>query len=107
MADVKVGIKDEQSAKQWLTMVQEINTDYHNAMAEASQCLIDMKDFADGTLVDDFVKYGTNLLNAAEKTFEAMDTIADTVNQILNFAKNFVGEAVGGIAKLASKVLNS
>lgn len=106
MAGLQISIKDEQSAKQWLTMVQEINSDYKVAMADASQCLIDMKDFADGTLVDDFVKFGTDLLNAGQKTFEAIDTIADTVNGILGFVKNFMGDAVGTIAKLATKTLN-
>ena len=107
MAGVQINIKDDSSAKQWLQMVQEINTDYHNAMADAGQCLIDMKDFADGTLVDDFVKFGTNMLNAAEKTYQAIESIADTVNNILKFAKNFMNDAVGTIGKLASKVLNS
>ena len=102
---LKIAIKDEASAKQWLTMVQEINTDYSMAMADASQCIIEMSEFADGTMVDEFVKYGTDLLNASESVFKAIDTIADTVNGILGFVKNFSGEVLGGITKLASKVL--
>ena len=105
MADVRVSIKDEQSAREWLAMVQEINQDYHHAMADASQTLIDMKDFADGTLVDDFVKFGTDLLNAAEKTFNAIDSISDTVNKVLSITRTFVEGAVGGIGKLIGKVL--
>lgn len=105
MADVKVSIKDEQSAKQWLAQVQEINQDYYNAMADASETLINMKDFADGTLVDDFVEFGNELLTAAKSTFDAIDTIADTVNKVLSFAQNFVENAVSGIGKLASTVL--
>lgn len=105
MADVKVSIKDEQSARQWLAMVQEINQDYHQAMADAAETLIDMQEFADGTLVDDFVKFGTDLLNAAEQTYKAIDSIADTVNKVLSIAKNFVEGAVGGIGKLVGKVL--
>lgn len=105
MADVKVSIKDEQSARQWLAMVQEINQDYHKAMADAAETLIDMQEFADGTLVDDFVKFGTDLLNAAEQTYKAIDSIADTVNKVLSIAKNFVETAVGGIGKLVGKVL--
>lgn len=100
-----ISIKDEASSKQWLEMVREINSDYHIAMADASECLIDMKDFADGTAVDEFVKYGTDLLNAAEVTFKAIDEIADTVNKVLGFATKFTEGAVGGIAKLLSKTL--
>jgi len=105
MADVKISIKDEQSAREWLSMVQEINQDYHHAMADASQTMIDMKDFADGTMVDEFVKYGTDLLNAAETTFKAIDSIADTVNSVLSITKNFVDGALGGIGKLVGKIL--
>lgn len=105
MADVKIGIKDEASAKQWLAMVQEINSDYHQAMADASETLINMKDFADGTLVDDFYKFGTDLLNAAEKTYKAIDEIADTVTKVISAAQKFAENAVSGIAKLASKIL--
>lgn len=103
--NVQIAIKDEQAAKQWLAMVQDINTDYQKAMTDAAETIINMQDFADGTLVDDFVKYGNDLLNAAQTTFEAIDAIADTVNDILGKVGNFVSNAVSGIGKLASKIL--
>lgn len=104
-SNVQISVKDEQSARKWLEMVQDINTDYQKAMTDAAETLINMQDFADGTLVDEFVKYGTDLLNAAQKTYEAIDTIADTVTNILNKVNNFVEGAVGGIGKLIGKVL--
>ena len=104
MADVKIGIKDENSAKQWLAMVQEIDSDYLRAVADASETLINLKDFADGTLVDDFVKFGTDLLNAAEATYKAISEIATTVNKVLSAAQKFTENAVSGIAKLATKL---
>lgn len=105
MAELKIAIKDEQTAKQWLALVQDINTDYLKAMTDASETMINMKDFADGTMVDEFYKYGTDLLNAAEVTYKAVDSIADTVNTILSKVSNFVEGATGGIGKLISKVL--
>ena len=106
MSGLKISISDEQSAKQWLAQVQEINLDYRKAMTEATECLTNMKDFADGTIVDELVQFGTDLLNAAEATFHAIDEIADTVNSVLGFVGNFLEGAVGGIAKLAAKTLN-
>lgn len=103
--NLQIAIKDEQTAKQWLAMVQDINTDYRKAMTDASETMINMQDFAEGTMVDEFVKYGTDLLNAAETTFEAIDTIADTVNKILGAVGQFVSSAVSGIGKLASTIL--
>ena len=105
MADLQISIKDEQSAKEWLALVQDINTDYNKAMTDAAETLINMQDFADGTLVDDFVGYGNNLLNAAQTTFNAIDSIAETVTNILSKVSNFVEGAVGGIGKLVSKIL--
>lgn len=104
-SNVQISVKDEQSARKWLEMVQDINTDYQKAMTDAAETLINMQDFADGTLVDEFVKYGTDLMNAAQKTYEAIGTIADTVTNILNKVNNFVEGAVGGIGKLIGKVL--
>lgn len=102
--NVQIAIKDEQTAKQWLALVRDINTDYNKAMTDAAETIINMKDFAEGTMVDDFVKYGNDLLSAAKTTFEAIDSIADTVNDILGKVSNFVGEAISGIGKLASKI---
>ena len=102
--NIQIAIKDEQTAKQWVAMVQDINTDYLKAMTDAGETLINMKDFADGTMVDEFVKYGTDLCNAAENTFKAIDSIAETVNKVLGFATNFLGDAVSGIGKLAGKI---
>lgn len=108
MADVQITIiiKDKSSAKQWLAMVEDIDTDYQKAMTDAAETLINMKDFADGTIVDEICKYGDELMNAAQKVFGATKEIANTVNTILSKVDNFVEGAVGAFSKLASKVLN-
>lgn len=103
--NVQISIKDEQSAKQWRNTVEDINTDYKKALADAAETMVNMKDFADGTMVDEFVKYGDQLLNAAQVTFEAINTIASTVDTVVDKVNNFVSEAVGGIGKLVGKIL--
>lgn len=105
MADVKISIKDEQSARNWLALVEDINTDYHKAMTDAAETMINMQDFAEGTLVDEFAKYGTQLLNAAETTFNAINEISSLVNKILSNVSKFVGDVVSGVTKLANKIL--
>ena len=103
--NLQISIKYEATAKQLLAMVQDINTDYLKAMTDASETMINMQDFAEGTMVDEFVKYGTNLLNAAETTYKAIDTIADTVNKVMGFVGEFVSGAVSGIGKLGNASL--
>lgn len=105
-ANTQLSIRDEQSAKAWLQMVEGINQDYFTAMKDAGDTLVDMQNFADGTLVDDYVKFGTEILNAAQSTFEAIKTISDTVNKILDFAKNFTENVVSGIGRAVTKMFN-
>ena len=105
MEDVQVSVKDEQSAALWLEMVRNINTDYRTAMTDTLENMMNMKDFADGTLVDEIYKYGTDLLNAAEKTFNAIDEIADTVNTVMKEVGAFADLLTGDIGRLISSLL--
>lgn len=102
--NTQISIKDEQSAKQWLAMVNEINEDYFTAMKEAGDTLTDMQNFADGTLVDDFVQFGTDILNLAESTYNAIGAIADTVNKVLDTVKNFSTDVISGITSAVGKI---
>ena len=104
MANAQISIKDEQSARQWLEAVRAINQDFHTAMKDAGDALVDMQQCMDGTLVDDYVKLGNQLLTAAKNTFDAIDKIADTVNKVLSTIKNFTEKIVGGIGGVASKL---
>ena len=103
-SNVQISIKDEQTARQWLQMVQAINEDYFTAMKDAGDTLSDMQNFADGTLVDDFVQFVTDILNAAQTTFNTIDAIADTVNSVLDKVKNFTSDVVGGISSAVGKI---
>ena len=98
--DVKVQIKDEASARQWLSKVTLINEDYHEAMKQAGETLEDMQNFADGTMVDEFVDLGSKILTAADATFQAIDAIADTVNTFLGSVGSFVSDALGVISNV-------
>ena len=103
--NVQIAIKDEQSARNWLAMVEDLNTDYQQAMHDAGQTLVDVQEFSEGTTVDELVKYGTNLMNAAETTFNAISEISSTVNTVLGKVNDFVQNTLGGLGKLASTVL--
>ena len=104
MANMQVAIKEPAEARKWLEYVQQINEDYFTAMKDADDTLIAMQEAADGTLVDEFVNYGTALLDAAQATFNAIDTIADTVNSILDKVSNFAEDVVGSIGNALKNV---
>ena len=102
--NVQVSIKDEQTARQWLQMVQQINQDYLVAMQEAAQVLEDMQTAADGSLVDEFVSFGSGILTAAEAVFSGIDAIADTVTEVISTVSNFVEEAEGFIRNAVNQI---
>ena len=105
MANLQVKINDEATAKEWLTNVMTINEEYYKAMEEAAEVLTGAKDFMEGTVVDDLVNFGSDMLGAAQSTFKAINTIADTVNSVLSAVANWTADALGGLGKLASKLL--
>lgn len=97
---VQISVSEEKAANDWLGNVMLINEDYHQAMQEAGETLVDMQNFADGTMVDELVNLGSTMLDAAKKTFDAINTIADTVKQALGLLGGFVEgakEAIKGV----------
>lgn len=104
-SNLQVKINDETTAKQWLAGVMEINEEYYRAMEDASAVLTGAKDFMAGTVVDDLYNFGTNLLSAAKATFDAVNTIADTVNSVLNSVASWTTDVLGGLGRLASSLL--
>ncbi len=103
MANVKIAIKDESSARQWRDKVLLVNDEYHDAMREAAETLQGAKDFADGTMVDEFYNLGTGLLNASEKVFNTLNEISSVVNNVLGKAASMIGNvvsAIGGVKNI-------
>lgn len=90
---MQISIGNEQAARAWLQEVQGINEDYRIAMEEAANTLSSMNEFASGTLVDDIVNLGHDLLNAGQTIFQGIDQIADTVGNLVVAVGNFVDEA--------------
>ena len=96
-SDVKIAIKDEASARQWLEKVMLTNDDYYEAMREAGETLQGTKDFAEGTMVDEFYNLGTGMLDASQKVYSTINEISGTVNKVLGFASALTGSVTGAI----------
>lgn len=98
--NIQISVKDEASARAWLEKVVLLNEEYHDAMKESGETLEDMQNFADGTMVDEFVDLGSSILTAADATFDAINKIADTVNTVISKTGEFVADALGVISKV-------
>ncbi len=101
---MQISIGNEAAARAWLEEVRGINEDYRVAMEEAANTLSSMNEFASGTLVDDIVSLGHDLLNAGQTIFQGIDQIADTVGNLVVAVGNFVDEAKNTIKNAFDKI---
>ena len=99
-----VSVKDRDAAIKWLMQIQTINEDYHQAMKEAGETLVDMENFCEGNIVDDLVEYAHNMINAAESIFNAMDSIADTVTKVLDVVDKFKDGVISAFSSTIKKI---
>ena len=101
----KIDIRDSVSAEKWLAEVQIINEEYDKVMKEAGQCLKDMKDFGEGTLVDEYYNFADRMLNSSQVIFEAISGIANDVTNILESLGQMSSDAIDILKKTATKIL--
>ncbi len=97
MAELKISIKDDASARQWLNKVLLTNDEYYEAMREAGATLQEAKDFGEGTMVDEFYNLGTNVLTTATEVFNTINEISTVVNDVLGKVGNLKETVAGAI----------
>lgn len=95
----EISISSEQAAKDWLAQVQQINEEFKIAMEEAGKILEAANEAAEGEIIDDLVNLGTNICQAGQLVFEAVDSISDTVADVLSKLGNFIDESKNAIKK--------
>ena len=100
-SETKISIKDRDTAMAWLREIEGLNMDYQTAMTEAGETIVDMENFAEGTMVDELVDCGSKILTAAKSTYEAINAIGGTVVQVLDVVTEFASGAIGLFTKVA------
>ena len=103
MAEVKIAVKDPETARAWLNNVTLVNEDYHQAMREAAETLKSAQDFGEGTMIDELVDFGTTFFTAADKVADAVKEIATTVTTVIDKVAEFSG-VVGEAVKVAKGI---
>ena len=103
MAELKISIKDDASARQWLDKVLLTNDEYYEAMREAGATLQEAKDFGEGTMVDEFYNLGTNVLTTATEVFNTINEISTVVNDVLVKVGN-LKETVAGATNVVKNI---
>lgn len=102
---ITIHIKDEVTASKWLAEVEEINQDYDRAMQAAGECLRDMNEFGEGTMIDEFVGFADKMLTASKAIFGAMSEIAQSVNEVIKHARDLTSSVSDILKATVNKIL--
>jgi len=102
--NVQISVKDEDSARRWLASVQAINEDYSATMQEVAQAISDLRDCAEGNLIDEFYFLSRDLLRAGMSVYDEMEQLVDTVNEILGTIHAFVDQSRETIRSVISRI---
>ena len=99
MAEFKISISNADEANSWLEQVRAINQEFKVAMAEAGKVLAAANEAAEGEIIDDLVNLGTGICQTAQDVFDAVDTISDTVTEVLKKLGSFIDNSKEAIKK--------
>lgn len=101
---MKIAVKDRAEAESWKVDCEDLNRRAEEAVKKAAQIVKEIKEMADGTLIDELFELGGTLSSVAVKLFEAMNKILETVNSLLNAiedliekGKSFISDAAGAL----------
>lgn len=93
---MRIEMEGRQAADEWKRDAERLNQDTERLLNEVSNLLKSVKDFSEGTLVDEIYDLGTNLITATTKLMEGMNQIYDVIEGLLNFlAQLFTGSSAG------------
>ena len=91
---MRIEMEGRQAANEWKGDAERLNEDTQRLLNEVSNLLKSVKEFSEGTLVDEIFDLGTNLITATTKLMEGMNKIYDVIDGLLNFlAELFSGSS--------------
>ncbi len=93
----KIHMHDEASAKAWLAEVEALND-------ETKETVKEIKEMADGSLIDELVVGGEKLMKAAEVLSGTMNEFTKLVNGIIGKAKEVLNDALKGVTDTFSAI---
>ncbi len=90
---MQIAIEGRDAAKNWEAKAKDLNERTDSTLKDVSNLLKSVRDFSEGTLVDEIYDVGTTLVTATTKLMEGMNKIFDVVHGLLNFFAGFFQNA--------------
>lgn len=103
---MRIEMEGRQAADEWKRDAERLNQDTQKLLNQVSDLLKSVREFSEGTLVDEIYDLGTNLVTATTKLMEGMNKIYDVIDGLLKFlAQLFTGSSAS--TKEVNSFINS
>lgn len=90
------------AANAWKARAQELNERTERLLNEVSTTLESVREYSEGSLVDEIVALGASLATATNKLLSAMNGLFDVVNNLLNLLESFISGSTSDVQKTKS-----
>lgn len=101
---MRIAINGKNAALAWQDRARQLNEETDRLLKEVSSTLQSVRQFSEGTLVDEIVDLGDKLVTATTKLMQGMNGIFDVVNSLLNFLENLITGSSQDVKSTASYV---
>lgn len=92
---MQIQINGKAAADAWVERARGLNEETESLLKDVSNLLTSVRNFSEGTLVDEIVELGDGVITATTALMSGMNQIYDVVNKLLDFLKNLFEEATG------------
>ena len=103
---MQIAMEGREAADQWKRDTQNLNDRTDKLLREVSTLLQTVKDFSDGTLVDEIFNLGSTVIDATTKLMEGLNQIFGVVDQLLGLLGNLF-ESVSSATKTLVDTISS
>jgi hypothetical protein len=102
MAEGTITLQSEEKAQAWLQKCKENNKELQECIGEIAKLLEAAGQSAEGDVVNTFIQFSTRAKNAATGLFNAVSTVASTVNSLIDTYKGLSSGIIGAIGRFAT-----
>ena len=101
---MQIRMEGRDAANNWKHEAEGLNERTEKLLTDVSNLLKSVRDFSEGTLVDEIYDVGTSLVTATTRLMEGMNKIYDVVNGLLDLFTNFITGASNSTRNVRSTI---
>ena len=102
---MQIAMEGRDAAKNWEARARALNDSTENTLKDVSNLLQSVRNFSEGTLVDEIYDFGTNLITTTTKLMAGMNKIYDVISGLLSFFTNLFQSASENVKDSKSGII--